>query len=79
LGERGTVRIGRKKYTNVTDNAINRINSAIMTVAMDIGTTGREKHEIYTEIECKAASMRDSLGINDLATSERSHEGPARR
>jgi hypothetical protein len=69
------VRIGRKKYTNVTDNALNRINSAIMTVAMDIGTTAREKHEIYTDIECKATSMRDSLGIHDHATSERSHEG----
>ena len=73
------MRIGRKKYTNVTDNALNRINSALMTVAMDIDTTAREKHEIYTDIECKATSMRDSLGIPDLAISERSHEGPAQR
>jgi hypothetical protein len=73
------VRIGRKKYTGVTDNAINRINSALMTVAMDLGTTAYDKHEIYADIEDKAASMRKTLGIPDLATSERSHEGSARR
>ena len=50
-----------------------------MTVAMDIDTTAYQKHEIYTDIEDKAASMRDSLGIHDLATSERSHEGSTQR
>ena len=73
------MRIGRKKYTNVTDNALNRINSSLMTVAMDIGSTAREKHEIYTHIEWKATSMRDSLGIPDLAASERSHEEATQR
>jgi hypothetical protein len=41
-----------------------------MTVAMDIDTTAHQKHEIFTDIREKAASMRETLGLPDLTTSD---------